>query len=73
MLGELEPLRLIIGAEIEAVKSLRTFQHVLVDETADDLPVLQNERHFVAADLEHRRLPLPPADAWPKPGSKKPA
>ena len=54
MLGELQALRLIIRANALAVKLPRPRQHLLIDETADDLAVLQDERHFARAHLEHR-------------------
>lgn len=71
MLRELEPLRLIIGAEVEAVKPLRAVQHVFVDETADDLAMLQNERHLVTADFEHRPAAAAAGRRMAEPGVKE--
>src|SRR5690606_12991970 len=54
MLRQLEPLRLVVRAEAEAIEPLRALQHMLVDEPADDLAVFENERHFVAAHFQNR-------------------
>jgi hypothetical protein len=37
MFGELEPLGLIVGADPIAVKRAGLLQHLLVDQTSDDL------------------------------------
>ena len=50
MLGELQALRLIVRTAAGAVEHGRTPRHVLIDEAADELAVLQDERHLVAAD-----------------------
>jgi hypothetical protein len=54
MLRQLQALRLVVRAEVGAVERLRPRQHVLVDQPADDLPVLQDERHLVTAHFQHR-------------------
>src|SRR5260370_39227660 len=41
MLGELQPLRLVVGADALAVHGVGPRQHFLVDEAADDLTVLE--------------------------------
>src|SRR6202044_3649596 len=53
MLRQLEALRLVVGADAFAVERVRARQHLLVDEAADDLAVLENERHFARTHLEH--------------------
>lgn len=53
MLGQFQALCLIVRAEICAVERLRPLQHVLVDQPSDDLAVIEDERHFVAAHFEH--------------------
>src|SRR2546421_1688982 len=40
-------------------RSVRACEHLLVDEPADDLAVLEDERHFARAHFEHRAAPLP--------------
>ena len=41
---------------------------MLIDQAADDLPVLEDERHLVAAHFEHRAAPCSAsrgvAEAW---------
>src|SRR5436305_11825973 len=46
MFGELQALRLIVRADALAVKRVRPRQHLFIDKAANDLPVLQNERHL---------------------------
>ena len=53
MLGKLQALGLVVGTEISAVKRLRPLQHVLIDQPADDLSMLENEGDLVAAHLKH--------------------
>jgi hypothetical protein len=53
MLGELEALGLVVGAEVAAVENFRNLGHALVDQSPHDLPILQEERHLVAPDLQH--------------------
>ena len=54
MLGELEALSLVVGAEAGAVEAFRFGQHVFVDQATDDLAVFENEGDFVASDFENR-------------------
>src|SRR5580704_3522390 len=58
MLGQLQPLRLIVGANALAVHGVGPRQHFLVDEAADDLAVLEDERHFAQAHFQHRARSL---------------
>ncbi len=59
MFGELEALRLIVRADALAVEFLRQRHHLLIDEAADDLAVLEDEGHFARAHFEHRAGALP--------------
>src|SRR5262245_33836041 len=59
MLRQLQALRLVVGAEISAVERGRARAHALVDETPDDLAVLQDEGHFMAAHFEDRAAARP--------------
>jgi hypothetical protein len=73
MLGELQALSLVVRPEIRPY-SASGRSHPLVDQPADDLAVLENERHLVAAHLKHGAAARTAGLAeWPKPGSKKPA
>src|SRR5580704_7087877 len=54
MLRQFEALRLIVRADAAAVKLVRPRQHFLVDQAADDLAVLEDERHFARAHFQHR-------------------
>ena len=53
MLGQLQALRLVVGADVVAVELVGPRGQPLVDEAADDLAVLEDERHLVAAHFEH--------------------
>src|SRR4030095_2315855 len=46
MLGELQALRLIVRTDALAVQFLRPRKHFLVDQTADNLSMFENERHL---------------------------
>src|SRR5882672_1554463 len=59
MLAQLQALRLIVRADALAVQRLGPRQHFLVDQPADDLAVLQDERHFARANFQHRARALP--------------
>src|SRR5260370_17392012 len=59
MLGELQSLRLIVRADALAVHGVGPRQHFLVDQAADDLAVLEDERHLARAHFEHRARALP--------------
>src|ERR1700761_6728037 len=52
MLRQLPPLRLIVRADALAVHRIRPRKHLLVDETADDLAVLEDERHLARTHFE---------------------
>src|SRR5580692_11285500 len=54
VLRQFEPLRLVIRADARAVKLVRPRQHFLVDQAADDLAVLEDERHFARAHFQYR-------------------
>src|SRR5215831_6330424 len=54
MLGQLQALRLVVRADAPAIEGLGPRQHMFVDETTDDLTVLDDEWHLVGAHLEHR-------------------
>src|SRR6202000_2156262 len=68
MLGELQALGLIVRADALAVHGVGPCQHFFVDQPADNLTVLENERHFTRAHFEHRARPLPAgariAETW---------
>src|SRR5476649_667676 len=49
MLAQLQALRLVIRADALAVEFVRPRDHLFVDQAADDLPMLQNERHLARA------------------------
>ena len=53
MLRELQALALVVRAHVAAVEDVRALGHLLVDEAADDLAVVEGEGRLVAADLEH--------------------
>src|SRR5437016_11616194 len=59
MLRELQPLRLVVRADAGAIQLVRSREHFLVDEAADDLPVLEDERHLARAHLEDSAAALP--------------
>src|SRR5271157_5993391 len=54
VLRQFEALGLVVRADAAAVKLVRPRQHFLVHQTADDLAVLENERHFARAHFQHR-------------------
>ncbi|MCY1378242.1 hypothetical protein D9M69_658590 [compost metagenome] len=54
MLRELELLRLIVRSEINAVERLRAIQHMLINKTADNLAMFENERDFMTAHFQNR-------------------
>src|SRR5260370_21252124 len=58
MFRQLQSLRLVIRPDALAVKRVRSHQHVLVDEPPHDLPVLEDERHFARAHLQHCARPM---------------
>src|SRR5580658_7378829 len=53
VLRQFEALRLVIRADAGAVKLVRPRQHFLVHQAADDLAVLEDERHFARAHFQH--------------------
>lgn len=53
MLGELQGLALIVRGADRAVESIRLGRHALEGEAPDHLPVLEQEGHLMAPDLEH--------------------
>src|ERR1700722_12904103 len=52
MLREFQALRLIVGADALAVERVGAREHLLVAEAADDLAVLDDERHLARAHFE---------------------
>src|SRR5262249_46306252 len=59
MLGQLESLRLVVRADALAVEQVRSLQHSLVNETADDLAMLEDEGYLARAYLQNRARPAP--------------
>src|SRR6266481_3804055 len=53
MLGQCQPLALIRRADGAAVELVRAGDQALVDEAAEDLAVLDQERHLVRAHFEN--------------------
>src|SRR5215467_11385915 len=51
MLGQLQALGLVIRADAPAIEGIRPREHLLVDQAADDLAVLDNEWHLVGTHL----------------------
>ena len=51
MLGQLQALGLVIRPDAPAIEGIRPRQHLLVDQAAYDLAVLDNERHLVGTHL----------------------
>ena len=54
MLRQFQILPLVIRRSGLPVKHIRLLRHFFVDEAPDHLPVFEEERHFVASNLEHR-------------------
>src|SRR3569833_1750760 len=59
MLRQFQALRLVVGADALAVHRRGPRQHLLVDEAADDLAVLEEERHLARAYYENGARALP--------------
>src|SRR5439155_548528 len=59
MLAQLQALRLIVGADALAVERVGARQHFFVDQAADDLAVLEDERYLARAHFQHRARTLP--------------
>ena len=66
MLGELQPLRLVVRADALAIHRIRPRQHFFVDQPADDLAVLQDERDLARAHFEHGARAVPAGAGIPK-------
>src|SRR5258708_7329165 len=60
MLGQLQALGLVIRTDAAAIEGVGPRQHMFVDQAADDLIVLDNERHLVGPHLQHRAGASPP-------------
>jgi hypothetical protein len=74
MFRQFEALSLVIRSRSGPVQRGRTLQHPLVDQPADDLAMLENERDLVAAYLEYGAASRTTSLANVRnPGSKKPA
>src|SRR6202047_2466174 len=58
MLAQLQALRLVVRADALAVEGVGPRQHFLVDQTADDLAVLEDERHLARAYFQNRARAL---------------
>gem|GEM_PF-4576261 len=54
MLGELKLLRLIVRSQIDAIERFRAIQHMLINKTADNLAMFENERDFMTAHFQNR-------------------
>jgi len=54
MLGQPQVLRLVIRADALAVESIGPGHHAFVDQAADDLAMLDNERHLAGTHLQYR-------------------
>ncbi len=54
MFRQFEALRLVVRTDAGAVKLVRSRQHLLVGQTADNLAVFEDERHFARAHFQHR-------------------
>jgi hypothetical protein len=63
MLAQLQALRLIVRADAGAVELVRARDHLLIDQPADDLAVIEDERHLARAHLEHGARALPVSSA----------
>lgn len=76
MLGKLQRLALVIRRADRAIEGVGLGYHPLDGEAPDDLPVPEQEGHFMAQTSSTPRLPgtpgTPPVPT-PKPGSNKPA
>src|SRR6266404_5070986 len=59
MLAQLQALRLVIRADALAVHGVGPRQHFLIHQTADDLAVLEDERHFARAHFQDSAGALP--------------
>ena len=61
MLGELEALLLVVGADALAITLRRRIGQALEHQTADDLAMFQDEGNFTGAHFQYgaraRRLP----------------
>src|SRR6185312_6049184 len=53
MFGQFQALRLVIRADAAAIELIRSGEHLLVHQATDDLPMLEDERHFARAHFEH--------------------
>jgi len=53
MLGQLQPLALVIRRNLAAIQGLGLFGHAFVHQPTDDLPMFQHEGGFVATHLQH--------------------
>src|ERR1700756_2187492 len=53
MFAQLQALRLVVRADALAVHGLGPRQHFFVNQTADDLAMLEDERHFARAHFQH--------------------
>src|SRR5579862_1696215 len=72
MLGEFQALRLIVGADALTIHRMRPRQHFLVDETADDLAVLENEGHLARAHFQDSARALAAGTGIAEAGIEKP-
>src|ERR1019366_6333030 len=59
MLGKLQSLRLVVGADALTVHGVGPRQHFFVDQAADDLAMLEDERHLARAHFQHGAGALP--------------
>src|SRR3982074_2472167 len=68
MLAQLQALRLIVRADALAVHGVGPRQHFLEAQPADDLAVLEDERHFARAYFEYSTGTLPAGAGITEPG-----
>src|SRR5258707_14188079 len=71
MLAQLQALRLIVGADALAVHGMGPGQHFLIYQPADDLAVLEDERHFTRTHFQHRAGALPAGAGVPEAGMEE--
>src|SRR6202041_3872465 len=58
MLRQFQALRLIVRADALAVRGAGPRQHFFIHQPANDLAVLENERHLARAHFQHRARAL---------------
>ena len=59
MLAQLQALRLVVRADALTIHRTGPRQHLLINETPDDLAVLEDERHLARAHFQNGARALP--------------